>query len=550
MRYDLLIKNGTIVDGTGQPAFKGDVAVSQGRIAGLTADGDDSGRDWEAERVLRADGLTVAPGFIDIHSHSDFLLPHESHPVLLARLLEQGVTTVVAGNCGFSPAPLAPGSEYLDLVVQGFDFLSDESWDIRWDSMDSFLRTLEDRGVSLNLAQLAGHRTLRWSLWGRDYNYPGRAEMARMEMIVEESLEAGAFGLSFGLGYEPGMFVEMRELETLAECVKRGGGILTVHLKALSRISPAYKVNPLGRPHNLRALEEMIAMAEKTGVKLQISHLLFAGRKTWPTCDSVLEMIEQARSRGLDIAFDSFPYTCGNTTILIAYPAWFLADLEGNLDRPLAVLRLRLEWSLMKWLIGFALEDMQLLWGGHPEADKYNGKFFTEIGPDMGCSPEEAYIRVTKLSNGKAACLLHTYSGDRSDEEALQKVLAHPLNTFETDAIIAAQGMSNPAAYGTFPRIIQRYHKELGLLSLEEAVAGMTGKSARRVGISDRGTVEVGQSADLTLFDYEEIRDNTTLTRTEARPSGIRHVFLNGEEVVRGGEAVPGKKAGQVLRRT
>lgn len=545
MQCDLLIKSGTIVDGTGRDRFEGDVAVRGGKIIGVFPAGASLRENFEAGSVLDAGGLTVCPGFIDMHSHSDLIMHLEEHPKLLTCLMEQGITTLVGGNCGFSLAPLAKGSKHLDLVLNGCEFISEGIPDIQWDSMASYLGTLERRGVALNLAMLAGHGTLRWSLWGTDYAYPGETEMAKMEGIVEESFKAGACGLSLGLGYEPGMFVDMRELEQLARCVKKHGRLLTVHLKALSRISPAYRMSLFpGEGHNLRALADVIKLSEKTGVKIQISHLMFVGTKTWPSCGLALDMIAQARSRGVDIAFDSFPYMYGNTTIYIAFPAWFLKNAEENFRRPLARGRLRLEWLLMSRLLGFTVGDILLMWGGHPEMDKYKGKSFSEIARDMNCSVFDAVIKVGRLSLGKACCLFPNYNS----EETLRQILAHPLNTFETDAIITSKGLGNPSAFGACPGVIQKYHKELGILSLEEAVAKMTGNSARRLGIRDRGALEAGNWADITVFDYNEIRDNTTLSDTGARPSGIRHVFINGEEVVRNGAAVPGKKSGKVLR--
>ncbi|MBU2549994.1 MAG: amidohydrolase family protein [Proteobacteria bacterium] len=547
MDCDLLVENASIVDGTGRPAFRGGLAVRDGRILDVHQEGRERG--WTAGHTLDASGLTVAPGFIDVHSHAEFLLPLDQHPELLACMLEQGVTTIVGGNCGFSPAPLVAGSPHRDLLAQALEFISSQPLDMSWSDTGSFMDLLERRGLSLNLALLVGHGTMRWSLLGPDYAYPGPAGIAELERILDESFQEGAFGLSLGLGYEPGMFVDMRELEDLARAVRRRDGILTVHLKALSRLSPAYGIGLFGQPHNIRALKEMLGLADRTGVRLQISHLIFAGRRSWSTCDRALELIERAASKGVDVAFDAFPYPCGNTTIRIAFPAWFLKDFENNLARPAAVFRLRLEWELMKRLIGFGMDDMRLLWGGCPEMERYDGRLFSDIGRDMGRSAESAYLEVARASRGRATCLLYTYSADASDETALLKVLAHPLNLFETDAIISPKGAANPAAVGTFPRVIQRCHKELGLMSLEDAVARMTGASARRVGLADRGTVEPGRWADLTLFDYDQIRDNTTDEDTRRPPSGIRYVFVNGRLAVENGRAVPGLRAGRVLRR-
>ncbi|MFZ5645665.1 MAG: N-acyl-D-amino-acid deacylase family protein [Bacillota bacterium] len=550
MECDLLIKGGNVVDGTGKPSFAGDIAVRGGKIAAVipSSRGIDTGQ-WECKSVIDACGLTVTPGFIDIHSHCDYIADKKEHPGLMEPFLEQGVTTMVGGNCGFSPAPLAPESAHLGIVKESTEFFSAQlSRDTTWTSMDSFISYLEKNKISVNLAMLTGHGTLRWSLWGRDYSYPGKEKMREIENIISCSFEEGSYGLSLGLGYEPGLFVEKRELEELASLAKRHGRILTVHNKALSRISGAYPLQPFDTDHNLKSLEEVISLAEKTGVRIHISHLMFVGEKTWPNCDRALEMIDRAKERGVDISFDSFPYFCGNTTIYVIYPTWFLKNITANFKNPLARTRLHLEFFLMSRMLGFAISDAQIMWGGHPDLEKYNGMFFTDIARDMGCSLFDAYLKVSEISRGKTLCLFHKYSGNDREESVYKKLLAHPLNTFETDAILTTRGVQNPATFGAFPRIIQRYHKELGIISLEEAIAKMTGNSASRIGIKHRGTIAEGNWADITIFDYAEIRDNTTLTKTEEKPSGMKYVFINGEEVVRDGRAISGKKAGMALR--
>ncbi len=557
MDCDLLIRNGTIVDGTGAPAFRGDVVVAGGRIVTVSrrTEGDgqvppaDNGPADGAARVLDATGLTVAPGFIDVHSHSDWVLPLHEHDRILAPFLEQGVTTVVAGNCGFSPAPLAPGSPHLGAIREHLDFITERPLDLAWPTMDGYLRALDQRGVTMNVAMLSGHGTMRTSFVGADHAPPDEATMTKMEGTLAESFEQGSFGLSLGLGYEPGIFTGLPELERLARVAAARGRLVTVHLKAYSRLSGAYPAKPFDRPHNLRALREMLELAGRTGARLQVSHFIFVGRTSWPMADEALAMVDAARSRGVDVGIDSFPFLCGNTTIYVVYPAWFLRNIERNFQSPWARAALRVQAGLILRALGFSFGDIQVMWGGHPEMEKYNGQFFGDIARDMGLSIFDAYLKVSEVSRGKALCLLHKYSGDAEDDSAYRKVLTHPLNLVETDAIVTSRGASNPAAFATFPRVIQRYHKELGLLTLEEAVAKMTGRSAERFGLTGRGTIKEGNWADLTVFDYDTIKDNTTLTRTGERPSGIRHVFVNGREAVRDGRAAAGVRAGKALRR-
>ncbi|KUO77566.1 MAG: hypothetical protein APF81_27990 [Desulfosporosinus sp. BRH_c37] len=292
----------------------------------------------------------------------------------------------------------------------------------------------------------------------------------------------------------------------------------------------------------------MIDLAERTGVKIQISHLLFAGRKTWPSCDRALELIDQAKSRGIDIAFDIFPYHCANVTINGLMPEKFLKNPGKNFKSPLSRLLLSVQWNIGWKFLGMNMRDIQLMQGRHPELERYEGLFIPEIARRMNCSSGEAYIRIAEMSRGNAACLFYLNNGEESNDEVLMKVMKHPLCTFETDALITTGGKQNPATFGAFPAVIQRYHKDKEIFPLEEAIAKMTGKSAERIGIKDRGFLKAGCWADITLFDYNLIRDNTTVLNTSAKPSGIKYVFVNGCEVVREGTVIPGKKCGQILK--
>ena len=408
MAYDLLIKNGTIVDGTGQAPFKGHVAVGKDRIVAVMDARETDAGTMEAGKTIDAQGLIVAPGFVDIHSHNDFIMPLPEQSELLASMLEQGVTTVVGGNCGFSPAPLVKDSEHFEFLTEASTFIAGRPLDITWDSMAEFFNHVETLGLTLNLAQLAGHGSMRCSLWGADYSDQGD-DLAQMEALLDEAFDSGAYGLSLGLGYEPGMFVSNQELLSLARRVKHHDGILTVHLKALSNISPCYGLSFFGEPHNIRALKEMLDVAEQTGVRLQLSHLIFVGKKTWPSCEQALNLIEQARDRGVDVAFDAFPQMAGNTTIYVIYPDWFIKDIDKNFDSLTARMRLHLEWSIGFWLVGFGVSDAQLMWAGHPDYEQYNGMFFTEIGQAMGVSTRQAYIRISRDTKARPpACSTDT----------------------------------------------------------------------------------------------------------------------------------------------
>lgn len=547
MECDVLIRNGNIIDGSGRPSYPGHIALKHDRIHSIIQKDEDLD-EISARKEVDATGLFIAPGFIDVHSHNDFILFLDHHPQMTTCLLEQGITTVIGGNCGFSPSSYGPNAIAKNHMAGAGEFMSGEPMDFKWGTMASYLNDVEEQGTAVNLAMLEGHGTMRFALTGTNYSNTTETDQASMERFVEESMDAGAFGLSFGLGYEPGMFTSLEEIERLASVVKKRDGIMAVHLKALSKISPAYGVSLFGPPHNITALNEMVDIANKTGVKLQISHLIFVGTKSWPSCEQTLEIIQKAYDGGLDIAFDSYPQMAGNTTVYALFPEWFLKDPDRNFNNPLSRLRLALEWKVGFHLVGFGVTDGQLMWGVNPEFEKYSGRFITEIAQDMGCSPIEAYVRLSRETQGKATCLFHKYSGDENEHKALDSVLTHPLNMFMTDAIISTKGAANPGAYGTYPRVIDYCCKSLNALRLEDAINKMTGRCAERFGIKDRGIIDEGMKADITMFDLETIRDNTTLYETRAKPSGIKHVFLNGVHVVDSGTADSRLKAGSIIR--
>ena len=548
MDVDLHLRGGTIVDGTGAEPFRGDVLVDGDRIAAVIAsEGQAPAPEIHARQVIDATGLAIAPGFIDIHSHSDWILPQRDHGAILRPLIEQGITTIVTGNCGFSPAPIRPG--HTDRLDESSDMLRDRplAWD--WSGVDGFFGCLESRGLSINVAHLAGHGSIRLSAMENPLGRPTPAERDTMRGLVREALEEGAVGLSTGLGYAPGMFADLDELADLAKVVADRGRLFTSHLKAYSWISPFYPVNPFRWvDHNLRAVRDILGVAERSGARLQISHLIFVGSRTWRTADTVIAEIERSKARGIDVGFDCFPYTGGNTTIRVIYPAWAQEDLVEKLGRASVRARLRLEWRLLQWLLGIGFEHVQLLWAACPEYARFEGMRFHRIAEELRTDPYSAYFRLTVASDARARVMVHTYSGDAENEGPLRRVMAHPLNVFETDTILVSRGAHNPASFGTFPRVLGRYVREEKLFTLQEAVRKMTGAPAERLGLRDRGHMREGQAADLVLFDPAGVGCDADFDHPDIAPRGIETVIMNGKPVVSRGR-FNGAAAGRVLRK-
>jgi N-acyl-D-aspartate/D-glutamate deacylase len=540
MEYDLIIRNGTVIDGTGAPRVRADVAIANGKIAAVGAESD--GSRILAAREIDATGLVVAPGFIDLHSHSDWVVPTPEHGEILKPFLMQGVTTFVGGNCGFSTAPVK--RERQRMLDESGRLCAERKFDWSWDTVAGFAAALQRQGLALNVAHLAGHGSIRLSVMGADASDPSAEQLREMQAMVEGAMADGAVGLSTGLGYFPGMIAKPAELASLARVAAAANGVLTSHLRAYSVRSLFFDSRV---PHNILAVREMANVAREAGVPLQVSHLIFVGRRTWETVDETLAEIERHKNDGVDIAFDTFPYTCGNTTIRIIFPAWSQTGLEALLDS-------KDGWAKLKEgfrpLGAFIAESIQLMWALKPELKHLEGKFFGQIADELKVDPIEAYLIVARESETRGRVLIHLYSGDDDDEHALRAAMSHPLNLFEMDTILTSHGHHNPASFGTYPRIFGHYVRDLKLLTLEDAVHKATGMAAERMRLGGRGLVRTGYAADLVMFNPDTISSGADAVTPAIEPVGIEHVLVNGTAVVADGKwCGDGVRAGQWISR-
>ena len=542
MAYDLVLENASLLDGTGSEARPADVAVSGEALAAVAPRGELSDVDTADRYDCR--GRVLCPGFIDMHSHADWVLPQPGHGKVLAPLAEQGITTLVTGNCGCTPAPMLGQNLQLTPALGGL--LHDDELDYAWSDMADFLGALEGRGIALNCAQLVGHGSLRTALKGLDSAPASDAEAEQMADLAREALDQGAIGISTGLGYAPGVFASEEELVAVARPLAERGGVYTSHARSYVALGRRGEDAPL--PANIRALDETAAVHRAHGVKVQHSHLIFVGDATWPTTDRTLEHFDRLVDDGVDMAFDAFPYVGGNTTLVVFLPPWALSNARESARDPALRPKLASGLERVQALVGMRWSDTQILWVPDRKLAHYEGRSVADIAGERGTDPTLTYLDLIDELGPQTRILNWNYSGRGDEETSLRKVLAHPRCCIETDTILTGNGFDNPASYGTFPRVLGRYVRELGLFSLPEAVRRMTSFSADRMGLRDRGRVEAGLAADLVVFDPETVGDLTTRQDPARSPTGIDLVVLNGAKVVQGARFDTASRAGRVLR--
>jgi len=525
---DILIKNGFVVDGTGKPAFKADVGIAEGRIS-IVAEG----IEQEAKRTIQAQGLHLAPGFIDPHTHSDLTLLADPRAESKIR---QGVTTEVIGNCGFSPAPLLGAA--VEEVRAEAELLG---IDVTWTSMAEYLEHLRSPGTAVNVMPLVGHNTVRGSVLGFDDVQPTTEQQAEMERLVAEAMEQGARGLSTGLFYPPGFYAHTEEVIGLARVAARRGGIYASHIRNES-------------DRLLEAIAEAIEIAEQAEIRVEVAHLKLSGYQNWKGADRLLASLEDARSRGVRVGCDQYPYAASATWLAAILPYWAQTGgakaVAERLSDPEVRALLRKDWeeNRAEWEDRGGMHDWTdlLITDCDPRPD-VQGKNIAEIADAEGKDPLEAAFDLIVVSEGQVECVCFGQL-----EDNVRTLMRHPLVVVGSDGSALAphgvlgQRKPHPRSYGTFPRVLGRYVREEKVLSLEEAVKKMTSVTAERFGLSDRGVIREGAWADLVLFDPQTVADRATFTDPHQYPVGIPCVIVNGVVVIDQGQHT-GALPGQVL---
>ncbi|MBD2845796.1 D-aminoacylase [Paenibacillus sp. IB182496] len=524
---DLLITNGKVVDGTGNPWFLGNVGIKDGTIVKV-------GRfEQEAAQVIDAGGQIVSPGFIDGHCHSDLLVLDQP---LGAFKLRQGVTTEVVGNCGLAPAPyLKQSAELLKQYVG--PVIGTTDWEWPWSTIGEYIAELDRASAAENVATYVAHGALRISVMGFA-NRPATApELEQMKQLLEEGMRAGAIGLSIGLLYAPGSYTGREELAELCQVVARHDGLLATHIR--------------GEGNNLLpSVEEVIWIAEQSGVALHISHLKAAGAANWGMIEHAIDRIEAARARGMDVTCDVYPYNAGSTMMTTILPPW---TLEGGIEATL----LRLQDRAVRQRIKQELREEQRDWdnliastgwqsvyisSASTEAGRaLEGMHMLDVSARLGLEPEDAMMELLVQERG-ALSIVYFHMA----EQDVGRVVRYDKALIASDSLGCVTGKPHPRSYGTFPRLFAKYVREDKALSLEQAVRKVTSFPAARFKLGKRGLLLPGYAADLTLFDAEGIRDRADYQDPARYPDGIGGTIVGGRPTFEG-DRPTGQMAGRFI---
>ena len=522
-----LLKNGLLYDGSGKPPFRGDVLIEDERILAIGEN-----LKAEAQRVVDVTGLAVCPGLIDAHSHNDFFYDREDAEKFYRPFIEQGITTQITGNCSFSPFGVDEDTPYRNKIGGG---LFDAQHPC---SFAKFKERARGR-LYVNLVPLIGQGSVRAGIAGYD-PAPFSAEQIEKELShVREAMEGGAFGGSLGFMYEPDRYAREDEIIAFAKEIAKYDGIVTVHPRACSVVSADYPLLTK-KSHLEMGLDEAVDIMKKSGCRLEYSHLIFTGQRSWKLLDKMLAVFHRETANRQPLAFDNYAFHYGASVITVVFPEWYAQLSDAEAAKPINRMKLKLTILMYRKVLGIDWDDMVVAYisDEHPE---YEGKTVVQCAAEEGLSNFDMYLKLVRLS-GRAGSI---YLGKYYNDEIVRRLMEEELSVFMTDAWVEEKGLQNIAAFQTFPQfflLAKRYG-----MPVERIVRKMTGQTADRYGIPERGYLSPGYKADLTVLDLEHLKVNEA--KPDFRPEGIVHVYINGRPVLQNGRYLGGTAGQVVLKR-
>ncbi|RZL81007.1 MAG: D-aminoacylase [Rhodococcus sp. (in: high G+C Gram-positive bacteria)] len=524
MQYDLTLTGGDVIDGTGTPRIRSDIAITGGQITAIGPG------PFPARTTIDAAGCIVAPGFIDLHSHADFTL--EAHPAAVTQI-HQGVTTLIVGNCGHSPFPATDSAR-----IRRATLFDDTQLSWSWNDAAGFGLALRNAAPAVNVGLQVGHNALRLEVLGDEDRQPTPAELAQMCALIERSsTQPGVVGFSTGLIYAPGVFADSPEIRALVAAAAGSGLLYSTHMRN--------ETSQL-----LAAVEEAIDAAELSQARLEISHLKAMGPENWGSVKAALDLIDAARLRGLDVAADVYPYTASSTTLLSRLPKWALDGGNDALLERLAdpATRDRIATQL-RARFGRDIDPEGVVLAELPEGPyrKHIGLSIAAIGRLHGCDPAETALAVLAAHHATATIVNHAMS-----DADVTTVLTHPWVSVASDGwtmTATGDGHPHPRSFGTFARVLGKYVRDEHALPLEEAIRKMTSLPASRIGVTNRGTLRAGNAADIVVFDPSTIIDTSTFDDPWHLATGVRTVLVNGIPTLLEGRTT-GATGGQLISKT
>jgi dihydroorotase/N-acyl-D-amino-acid deacylase len=528
--YDLLIINGHILDGSGSPWYAGSVAVKDGKIAAV-------GRipNGAAQRVIDAGGLTVAPGFIDLHSHSDYTLLVDGKAESKIR---QGVTTEILGESESAGPVLGPAAPEFDKEMTRYGLSRD------WTTLGEYFARLERSGSSVNIASYVGSGQVRMDVMGNVNRAPTAEEMEMMKGLVDHAMREGALGLASGLIYPPNSFATTDELIELAQVAARYGGMYTSHIRGEGN-------------HWKRAIDEAIEIGEKAQVPVHVLHFKIDGQANWGQMAQQISEVQAARDRGVDITVDQYPYIASMTGLEMCLPPKYLEGASEQVVERLKDPKARTEIRavIATGLPGWEADQVKSVGGWHgvlvaslqkTENKQYEGKRMDEVAKEMGKDPVDALCDLLISEGGSAEAVYFSMSEPDVELAMKQPWLGVGSDGVAVSPAMAFIGKPHPRFYGTFPRVLGVYVREKRVLTLPDAIRKMTSFPAQIIGLTDRGLLRPGMAADITIFDPKTVIDKATFQNPLQYPFGIPYVIVNGVVVIDQGQHT-GARPGRVL---